>query len=471
MSRDARRSRNLEKYLQRHAEAELPEIPGRHRCAVVVPMFDESQTVERCVDALRAAAEHAAACPADGANEPVLVVAVVNAAASAPASALASNRRTLAHLQSRGGGTTHSIAPHVTLSEDGALSILTVNSSTDGRFIPPNQGVGAARKLGADIALAHFHRGRLRCPQVLSTDADARIPPGLLSAMVGASDDCAACTWPWTHRAGSLSVEEHDALMAYELHLRVYTAGLETAQSPWAFHTIGSALSFDLNAYVAARGFPKRAGGEDFYLLRKLALLGVVRRMSGPPIEIVGRFSARVPFGTGPALRRMLNSREPRSWDHAVFELIAAANRRLHEGSVADDPVAAMAAAMADTGLAELDVLVQAIEESGLSGPLRAARKSSAGATHRRNHALKSFDAFRTMRLARRLESMILPAVPLDRALAPYEFDAPAGRTYAERAAAMSEREQRRPEIPRALADLHGHTADGDNRPRKEETN
>ena len=50
------------------------------------------------------------------------------------------------------------------------------------------------------------------------------------------------------------------------------------------------------------RGFPKRAGAEDFYLLNKLAKLGAMPRLQGRCIQLQTRYSTRVPFGTGPAV-------------------------------------------------------------------------------------------------------------------------------------------------------------------------
>ena len=59
------------------------------------------------------------------------------------------------------------------------------------------------------------------------------------------------------------------------------------------------------DSYARVRGFPRRAGAEDFYLLNKVAKLGPVSRLAGDCIRLRSRVSTRVPFGTGPAVARL----------------------------------------------------------------------------------------------------------------------------------------------------------------------
>jgi hypothetical protein len=83
-------------------------------------------------------------------------------------------------------------------------------------------------------------------------------------------------------------------------------AGLQYANSPYAFFTIGSILAFKAESYVQVRGFPKRSAGEDFYLLNKLAKLGHVEFIEEVTVELDARVSLRVPFGTGPAVQKII---------------------------------------------------------------------------------------------------------------------------------------------------------------------
>lgn len=89
--------------------------------------------------------------------------------------------------------------------------------------------------------------------------------------------------------------------------MRQYVRGLRAAGSPYAYHALGSALAVDGTAYAQVRGFPKRNGGEDFYLLNKVAKVGSILNLAQPELCIDARQSDRVPFGTGPAINRLLS--------------------------------------------------------------------------------------------------------------------------------------------------------------------
>jgi hypothetical protein len=85
-------------------------------------------------------------------------------------------------------------------------------------------------------------------------------------------------------------------------------------------------IAVHAQAYAAVRGFPKRAAGEDFYLLNKLAKIGPVVTLSGEPVQIRGRLSERVPFGTGASLQKIcvqLEAGQPyRVYAPQVFEAL-----------------------------------------------------------------------------------------------------------------------------------------------------
>ena len=102
----------------------------------------------------------------------------------------------------------------------------------------------------------------------------------------------------------------HPALAAtaiYENAIRYYAKSLAWAGSPYAFIALGSAISFHIERYCHVRGFPKKSGGEDFYLLNKLAKLGEIAHLR-PVVRVRARASKRVPFGTGPATRAIIDN-------------------------------------------------------------------------------------------------------------------------------------------------------------------
>ncbi|MEW5250973.1 hypothetical protein [Microbulbifer discodermiae] len=181
--------------------------------------------------------------------------------------------------------------------------LLLVERWRDGLKLPRQQGVGLARKIGCDIAAQLTFNGCLSSGWIHSTDADTRLPADYFQGLPDPIERSAAI-YPFTHEDGPALV--HRAHRLYEGALQHYVDGLRWAGSPWAFHTIGSTLAISAHHYCAARGFPRRAAGEDFYLLNKLAKLAPVTqfRQRGK-LVISARLSQRVPFGTGPATARI----------------------------------------------------------------------------------------------------------------------------------------------------------------------
>jgi hypothetical protein len=288
----------LARYLRRFAEPEAAlaaQVPDAFEAALVIPAFAEPpEFVERLFAELCAA-------PA------FLLILVVNQPDDRPADAA-----TAALWASLGGGD----APwHY--ARRGRQGLLAVDRFRSGHRIPKRQGVGLARKIGADIAIALRHAGQLARPWIWNSDADARLPAGYFDALAatpaqraGLLPDAvpAACLYPFRHRIGPDALGTATAF--YEASIRHYAAGLHWAGSPYAFATLGSTIAVDAEAYAGVRGFPRRNGGEDFYLLDKLAKLGAIHELPGPEIELAARESQRVPFGTGPAVARILAAGE-----------------------------------------------------------------------------------------------------------------------------------------------------------------
>jgi hypothetical protein len=181
--------------------------------------------------------------------------------------------------------------------------------------LPRDEGVGLARKIGCDAALALGAMGCIASRWIHGSDADAKIPSNYFD--VAADDDAAiALTYPYQHTHPS-DARERTAIKVYERYLQHYVDGLRYAGSPYAFHTLGSCIAVDASAYAKVRGFPRRAGGEDFYLLNKLVKHGAVVTPDCAPIRLSARLSQRVPFGTGPALLELLKEQRPQ--DNALF--------------------------------------------------------------------------------------------------------------------------------------------------------
>ena len=203
------------------------------------------------------------------------------------------------------------IGPLACLITDERRNILLVDRCSNP--IPAKQGVGLARKIGADIALTLIDNGRVAEPWIFNTDADVRLPGSYFATVAGeqvntAIRSPAAVLYPFTHRPAPGAAE---ACTLYEISLFYYVCGLRYAASHYAFTTVGSTIAINADHYAKVRGFPRRNAGEDFYLLNKLAKTGAIDQLTGPLIEISGRLSERVPFGTGVGIKKILQLADP----------------------------------------------------------------------------------------------------------------------------------------------------------------
>ncbi|THB70288.1 MAG: hypothetical protein D6B28_09630 [Gammaproteobacteria bacterium] len=290
----------IEKYLQSYAEPvsrSVLDLPVEFDNVVVIPAFDEPSIFLEQKMLARG-----------GDN---LAIVVVNAPEKGgDQEALARTVLLLEYIKKNMRQLWYDELSGLTLyrNDNCGYFLLSVDCVSVGRRLPEKEGVGLARKIGADIAVNLIFNGVIKSHTINSTDADVQIPDGYFAAVGKTRSEYAGYTFPFTHSP------EHGfdlAMQLYEFSLRYYVAGLEFAGSKYAFHTIGSCLAFSAESYAKVRGFPKRAAGEDFYLLNKLAKVGDIKELAKPVITVAGRGSGRVPFGTGPALTKIANMESP----------------------------------------------------------------------------------------------------------------------------------------------------------------
>jgi hypothetical protein len=104
------------------------------------------------------------------------------------------------------------------------------------------------------------------------------------------------------------------------LHLRYYVEALRYARFPHAFHAIGSSMAVRAETYLKQGGMNKRQAGEDFYFLHKVIPLGNFGEVNTTRIIASPRPSERVPFGTGRAVREVLESGNLTSYPVEAFD-------------------------------------------------------------------------------------------------------------------------------------------------------
>lgn len=265
-------------------------------------------------------------------NQSVLVIVVVNAPINASEDAIKNNQNLMAQF-SKLGQAQH-IAADLVLYRDGKFKLLSAGPYG----LPAHMGVGLARKIGADCALALIAEKRINSDIIFCTDADACLPFDYF-ARLAERRNFSAAVYPFSHEEAQDSRQE-EAIRLYEARMHRYVAGLTHAESPYAFHTIGSTIALKAQHYAEVRGFPLLSAGEDFYILNKLRKLAPVISLSGEPILLSSRVSDRVLFGTGPALAKILKNTDPKDapifYDEHVFsalkELLFSAQQQLNNG-------------------------------------------------------------------------------------------------------------------------------------------
>lgn len=273
--------------------------------------------------------------------------------------------------------------------------------------ISPKEGVGKARKIAADIALALYEAGQLSSGWVHCTDADVSLPADYFQ-IPAASAPVAAMLYPFRHvvAAGQSDV----CIRLYEQRLQYYVDALRWAGSGYAYHTVGSTLAINLLHYARVRGFAKRAAGEDFHVLNKLAKTGDILALPGPQLLITHRHSNRVPFGTGQAVRQLEETGNPH--DAPVFEhpdAIAALREVL---AMSDELRRCGNAERAWKCMARLPpATVSALDALGFQASLRHAFSQSRHGAQWRRHLHTRFDALATLRFLHLLAREQFPNV------------------------------------------------------------
>lgn len=380
-------ARKATQYLERYAEAEARSISLRPTArtydeCLIIPAYAETpellqrwQSLRHCADAL-------------------LVILVLNHPSSATGtdSADTDPNRAL-----REAITTLPI----TKIQPGAGRLYALFENIDILLIervgglPVDQGVGLARKIGADIACGLQSAGRLRGRWLHCTDADATLPADYFSQCRNQSQQISAICHPFQHLHDPANPSV--AAQLYELRLHYYVLGLRGAGSPYAYHTLGSCISVDAAAYQQVRGFPRRSAAEDFYLLNKLAKLGPVADGIGAPVLLDARPSQRVPFGTGPAVAALEAEanplQKPLFYNPGSFLALGTALSTVPILFDSAEPLQTLSDA-----LCEFAAAAQVLESLGLERCLGHCQQQSTSSAGFSRHFHQWFDGFRTLK-------------------------------------------------------------------------
>ena len=299
--RTAQRAR-IRQYLSKRAEFDAWPLVCAPcdgiETAVVIPALAECDNLLRT---LRSLSENSA----DELRR-TLVVCVVNNRADADLQDIADNARALVMLEAAVRGDRQ---PELDGAVAKGLRLAYVDASSPGFELPAKRGVGTARKIGLDWATSVLDSTSAVPGILISLDADTIVEPAYLESLRATMErgGAWAAAIPYAHGLEG-APDETSAIICYEIFLRYYVLGLAHAGSPYAFHSIGSAMACTTDAYAAVSGMNHRMAGEDFYFLQQLAKTGSVRTVHGTVVHPSPRASHRVPFGTGQRVRRFLDA-------------------------------------------------------------------------------------------------------------------------------------------------------------------
>ena len=409
------RPRNIDKYLKKYAVSPMrpllaASVAGVDQ-AVVIPALAESSSLFRTLSCI-------AANPS-GELRRTLVVCVVNnhRPTVAAEEEIRDNQVTLTILKELMVGRKPSVAGPAVLKGDleriagSGLRLGCIDASSADAEIPDRDGgVGTARKIGMDAALAVLNGRGPGGGVICCLDADTLVMENYLAAVYAhfsMTDDPAAV-------AGYAHQKPADprllaAICCYEIFLRAYVMGLSFAGSPYAFHAIGSTMSCTAQAYAAVRGMNRRTAAEDFHFLDKLAKLRKIGHIGTTTVFPSSRPSDRVPFGTGQRMLRFMNGGmdEYRLYDSQIFAIL----REWLSGMEADpdrgSEAILAAARKIHPGLkAYLDLSRFAIDWPVI-------RRNCPDAEHLRRQFHVWFDGLKTLRLVHHLSRSAFPPVPM----------------------------------------------------------
>lgn len=419
MTKRSQQDKSTRKYLSGHAEAEaqlvtyLTGVASQHGHGLVIPCYGEGEGVARALRTIPS-----------GPRGPVLTIVIVNACSESPPWVHEANAKSLERIR-LDYNEPECLSPGVFLHAHPAGSLLVIDRATRA-FLPPRQGVGLARKIGADLILALIAQGQIDSPWIHCSDADVAFPADYFEQIEGESAETPAARIYRFRHVGDADPRTNEAALQYEISLRYYVLGLRFANSAYAFHSIGSTLALHATAYTRVRGFPRRRAAEDFYLLNKIAKVGAVENLEGAPLELSSRPSSRVPFGTGASVIRLLEAPTPalEMYDPAVFHHLRAWQRALEQAGrhctqQPDLRSLIREQAHRDTRV-QAERLMETLESLGALEAAEAALAASPRAASKRLH--DGFDGFRTLKLVHALRDEGLPDLPMREALARSPF-------------------------------------------------
>ena len=295
--------RVYQKYLKRSETRVLEPVATEKKFfgAVVIPALAEYEFLPETLSSL--------ANSKPGKNSTIIVI-IINSSPETSSEKIVQNEKTLTAL--RNGDKEFCGGLEI------GKELFWIDANSGKKQISEKGGVGEARKIAMDSCLELLEPESL----FFCLDADTLVSENYLTAAYEyfkKNPKTQAATMNFAHRAGDTEIE-HAAIETYESFMRYYVQGLEFAGSPYAFYALGSAIICRAEAYVRAGGMRARNGGEDFYFMQAVSKFGDCGVIEDALVQPSARPSDRVPFGTGPKVREIVDGHELLFYNPEIFK-------------------------------------------------------------------------------------------------------------------------------------------------------
>ncbi|HTN67855.1 MAG TPA: hypothetical protein VLZ33_00170 [Dysgonamonadaceae bacterium] len=280
--------RHWQKYIKKHKTYDKYVVPSDFNfgTVVVIPCFDELnllttlKSIQQCLPP----------------KNPVSVLVVVNSCETTDESVVLQNRKTYDEV--------------IAFTKKQNLPELSFHTLLCENLPRKHSGVGLARKIGMEWAIRGFLQSNNSDGVIVSLDADCTVSENYLFSIENQfltySPNC--CILNFRHRVPENESSLRNAIVQYEQYIWYFRDSLKAIDFPYYYHTIGSAFAVSADAYVRVGGIGRQQGGEDFYFLQKIFQLEKTVELMDTFVYPEARFSERIPFGTGPALEKILSS-------------------------------------------------------------------------------------------------------------------------------------------------------------------
>jgi len=328
------------------------------------------------------------------------------------------------------------------------------------RLPPRHAGVGLARRLGMDEAVARFSAVHNPDGVITCLDTDCCCDPNYLTVITAhfrAHPESPGCSIYFEHPLNlqtpnpvfdpkTPALQEpgnplpgkdqtspspppvgfppeqraamRAAIVGYELYLRYYVHGLRYAGSPYAFYTVGSCMAVPTRIYEKQGGMNRRKAGEDFYFLQKLIGLGGFTDLRDTRVLPSSRISERTPFGTGRAIQDSLD-RDDAFYTYApeVFRDLRELLRRFQGLYRAADPHLAAEDTVIDFIVAGLPEYVSAfLRAQGFGKRYTEIRRNTASPSTFDKRLHRWFNALLTLQFIHFATAHRYPKIPIEQA-------------------------------------------------------